>query len=234
MTAKEVHAWLEKSGDTKTRDGMLRYGIVHPRAFGVPVGTMLKRAKAIGKDHALATELWKSDWYEGRMFATMVEDPAVVTKAQMERWAKAFDTWAICDTACWHVFDYTEHAWSLIPLWASSPREYVKRAAFVMMAGRVARHKDAPDAKFLPFLTLIEREAEDERVYVKKGINWALRRIGGRSPTLRKEATAVAKRLAASESPSARWIGKDALRELAKPASKARAAKGAKATKRTR
>ena len=132
MEAREVLAWLERTGTKKTRDGMARYGIVAPRAFGVTVGALRACARRLGQDHALAARLWKSGWYEARMLATMVDDPARVTAAQMEAWARDFDNWAICDTACFVLFDRSPLAWARAKKWASSPREFVKRASFAL------------------------------------------------------------------------------------------------------
>jgi 3-methyladenine DNA glycosylase AlkD len=196
---------------------MARYGIVARRAFGVPIGTLLRMAKQLGKDHALAAALWKSDWYEARLLAGMVDDPAQVTRRQMDAWAAAFDSWAVCDTVCFHLFDRTPFAWEKARRWSTSPREFVKRAGFVMMAGQAGRDKAASDAQFIALFPLIEKGARDERNFVKKGVNWALRRIGRRNLALNAAARAVAERLASSEEASCRWVGKDALRELASP-----------------
>lgn len=216
MNKNEVLRWLEKKGSRRYKEGLTRYGIVAPKAFGVPVGTMLKFAKQHGKDHALAGELWKSGWYEARMLAAMLDDPKQVTRKQMNAWAAEFDNWGICDTVCWHLFDYTPFAWEKARQWSSSPREFVKRAAFAMMAGQAGHNKSATDARLLALLPLIEKGARDERNFVKKGVSWALRRIGRRSPALHAAAIALAKRLDESDEPSCRWVGKDALRDLSR------------------
>jgi len=227
MNKDEVLKWLEKTGSTRYKDGLARYGIVAPKAFGVPVGAMLKFAKQHGKDHALAAELWKSGWYEARLLAAMMDDPKQVTRKQMDTWAAEFDNWGVCDTVCWHLFDYTPFAWAKIRQWSKSPKEYVKRASFAMMAGQAGHNKTAADAEFLALLPIIENGARDERNFVKKAVNWALRRIGGRSPKLYDAAIATAKRLAASDVASCRWVGKDALRDLSRPIVRARAARRA-------
>ena len=211
---RDVLAWLERTGTRRQRDEMARYGIVAPRAFGVPVGALKKQAKRLGPDHALAAALWKSGRYEARLLAGMVDDPSQVSRKQMNDWAAAFDSWAVCDTVCFHLFDHTPFAWEKARAWSASPREFVKRAGFVMMAGQVGRDKDAPDAKFLALLPLIEKGARDDRPFVKKGVNWALRRIGRRNRALHAACLALARRLAESDQPSARWVGKDAVREL--------------------
>jgi 3-methyladenine DNA glycosylase AlkD len=226
--AAEVLAWLERRGTRRNVEGMARYGIVAPRAFGVPVGTLLGLAKRHGKDHALADALWSSGWYEARMLAAMLDDPRQVTRRQMDAWAAAFDNWAICDTVCFHLFDRTPHAWEKARRWASSPREFVKRAAFALMASLAGHDKTASDARFLALLPLVERGARDERHFVKKGVSWALRRIGRRGPALRTASLAVARRLAATDRPSCAWVGKDALRDLSRVERRARPARRAR------
>ena len=228
MTRNEALKWLEKKGTRRYKDGLARYGIVAPKAFGVPVGTLLKFAKQHGPDHALAAELWKTGWYEARLLAAMIDDPKQVTRRQMNAWARDFDNWGVCDTVCWHLFDYTPYAWETLRKWSASPREFVKRAGFAMMAGQAGHNKTATDAQFLALLPLIEKNAGDDRNFVKKAVNWALRRIGGRSPKLHAAALALARRLAASDEASRRWIGKDALRDLSRPVVHARLARRAR------
>jgi 3-methyladenine DNA glycosylase AlkD len=164
----------------------------------------------------MAEALWKSGVFDARMLATMVDNPAEVTPAQMDRWVKDCDNWALVDTACFHYWDRTPYAARQIEKWAGAKGEFVKRAAFALMAS-CALHKHSTDADQLKGLKLIEREAHDERNFVKKAVSWALRAIGGKgSPKLRAAARDVAKRLAASEDASERWVGKDALREFNK------------------
>jgi 3-methyladenine DNA glycosylase AlkD len=220
MGVADVLAWLEREGTQQTVDGMARYGIPSDGAFGVPVGTLKALGKRLGKRHDLAADLWASGRYEARILASFVDDPAQVTRAQMEAWAADFDNWAVCDSVCFHLFDRTPLAWEVAVPWARSPREFVKRAGFVLMACLVAHDDAAPDAAFLAFLPEIEAGAGDERNFVKKGVSWALRHIGRRSPALHGAALDVARRLAASESPPARWVGKDAARELTKQAAR--------------
>jgi 3-methyladenine DNA glycosylase AlkD len=213
--AKEVLAWLERVGTRRTVEGMARYGLPSDRAFGVTVGAMRAIAKRIGKDHAMAAALWKSGWYEARMMASLVDDPALVTGRQMEAWAADFADWGICDTACFHLFSRTPHGWEKARRWSKSPREFVKRGGFALMASLVLRDREASDAQFLALLPLIETGARDERNLVKKGVSWALRTIGKKNAVLNKAAVAVSRRLAADEEAAPRWVGKDALRELA-------------------
>jgi 3-methyladenine DNA glycosylase AlkD len=225
VTRDEVLAWLERTGTRRHRDAMARYGIVAGRAFGVPVGTLLRFAKTHGRDHALSLALWKTGVYEARLLAAMLGDPARVTAAQMDAWAVEFDNWAVCDTVCWHLFDHTPFAFAKAREWARSPREFVRRAAFATLAGQAGHNRAATDAEFLAALPLVEAGARDERSFVKKAVSWALRRIGGRSPALHEASLRLARRLLASDAPSARWVGRDALRDLERPLVRARAAK---------
>ena len=227
MTRDDVLRWLEKNGTRRYREGLARYGIVAPKAFGVPVGAMLKFAKRHGKDHGLAAELWASGWYEARMLAAMIDDPEQVTRAQMQAWARDFDNWGICDTVCWHLFDYTPFAWPTLRRFSASREEFVKRAGFAMIAGQAAHNKEAADALFLAVLPLIEKGARDDRNFVKKAVSWALRRIGHRGPALHRAAVSLAEALAASDDASSRWVGKDALRDLSRPMVRAKMARRA-------
>ena len=210
--------WLERRGTKKNRDGMARYGIVADKVFGVSMGTMQSLAKELGRDHKLSEALWKTGWYEARMLASLVGEPDRVTPAQMERWAKSFDNWAVCDTATFVLWDRTPHAWGKVREWSGRKEEFVKRAAFAMLASLTVHDKKAPDAPYLAGLKLIEREAVDDRNFVKKAVNWALRSIGKRSRLLNQAAIEVARRLAESPKAAPRWVGKDALRELTSPA----------------
>jgi 3-methyladenine DNA glycosylase AlkD len=212
--ADAVIAALKRQGTQASIDAMARYAIPSDKAFGVTVGALKKEAKRLGRSHELAEALWKSGWYEARMLASMVGEPARVTPAQMDRWCREFDNWAICDTVCFHLFDRTPHAWSKVTAWAGKRDEYVKRAAFALLWGLTVHDKQSGDDNFLEGLRLIEREATDERHFVKKAINMALRATGKRNPALRAAAVKVAQRLAESGDASAGWVGRDALREL--------------------
>jgi 3-methyladenine DNA glycosylase AlkD len=205
---------LTRLASKKTKDGMARYGIPSERAFGVPVGVMRTLAKRLGKSHALAEALWKSGHYEARMLAAFVDDPALVTRQQMERWCQDFDNWAICDTACFALFDRTPYGFEKVHAWAKSEKEFVKRAAFALLASLTVHDKTAKEEDFLASLALIERAAHDPRHFVKKAVNWSLRSIGKKSPALHRAALEVAERLAALPDAAPRWVGKDALREL--------------------
>jgi 3-methyladenine DNA glycosylase AlkD len=228
VTKNEALAWLAKRGTRRNVLGMARYGIVARRAFGVSVGTVQSLAKRLGKDHALAAALWASGWFEARLLAAFVEDPERVTRRQMDAWAAGFENWADCDTVCFHLFDRTPFAWAKVRQWSRSPREFVKRAGFALMAVLALHDKAAPDKRFLALLPLIERGARDERNFVKKAVSWALRSIGQRSSALNKAALKVARRLALSELAASRWVGHDAARDLTRPTVRARLARRAR------
>lgn len=204
---------------------MARYGIVAKKVYGVSMGTMKSLAKELGRSHELSQALWKTGWYEARMLASMVGEPERVTPAQMERWAKAFDNWAVCDTTTFVLWDRTPHAWPKVREWSARKEEFVKRAAFALLASLTVHDKLAPDERYLEGLALIEREASDQRNFVKKAVNWALRSVGKRSPGLNRKAVAVARRLASADDSASRWVGRDALRELTSPAVQRRLAK---------
>ena len=226
--------WMERRGTKQNRDGLSRYGITAKKVFGISVVDMHELAKELGRSHALAQGLWKTGWHEARMLAAMVGEPARVTPAEMDRWAKAFDNWAVCDTLTFVLWDRTPHAWPKVREWARRKEEFVKRASFAMLASLTVHDKAAPDERYLEGLVLIEREATDERNFVKKAVNWALRSIGKRSPMLNREAIAVAKRLAASENSTSRWVGKDALRELTSASVQQRLTRRAAKSKRSK
>ena len=196
-----------------------RYGIVtKAQVYGTPVAQLKRFAKAIGRDHDFADALWRTGVHDARMLAAMVDDPARVTPAQMDRWARDFDNWGIVDTVCFALFDRAPHAFRQIEKWAGARNEFVKRAAFALLAS-CALHGHGADADHLHGLKLIEREAADPRNFVKKGVSWALRAIGGkRSPALRRAARDLAQRLAASGDSAERWIGKDAMKAFSKKA----------------
>lgn len=211
---KEVLARLKEVSRKKVRDGMARYGIPSEKALGVSVGELRKYARKIGRSHELSQALWATDVYEARLLAVFTGDPRQMTSAEMDQWCADFDNWAVCDTACFHLFDSSPLAFKKIAAWARKKGEFQKRAAFALLASITPQDVKADHAKFLDGLRLIEAAADDERNFVKKGVNWALRSVGGRSKALHAEALKVAERLSDSENPAARWIGKDALRGL--------------------
>jgi 3-methyladenine DNA glycosylase AlkD len=207
-------AWLEKNGSTAGREGMARFAIPSDKAYGVPMNRIQALAKELGQDHALAAALWETDRYETRLLAAYVDEPARVTGAQMDRWCRDFDNWAVVDTLCFVLFDKTSHAWSRVAKWSTLTGEFQKRAAFALLWALSAHDKTSGDAPFLKALALVERAATDKRHFVKKAVNMALRGVGKRSAGLNKAAIAVARKLAAHEDAAPRWVGKDALREL--------------------
>jgi len=210
----EALAWLKRRGTKRNRDAMLRYGIIAPKAFGVSVGDIKKLSKRLGPDHDFALTLWDTGWYEARMLAPFVDEPEKVTAAQMNKWARDFDNWAVCDHACFHLFDRTPHAWRKIEQWSGRRDEFVKRAAFALLASVALHDKRAADEPFLRSFALIERAAVDERNFVKKGVSWALRLIGRRNRALNAASIETARRLVDSPHDAARWIGRDAVKEL--------------------
>jgi 3-methyladenine DNA glycosylase AlkD len=210
--------WLKGHSSKRTRDGMARYGLPSDNAFGVTMADMKVLAKRLGRNHELAAALWDTGWYEARILTSFVDEPARVTPAQMDRWCRDFDNWGICDTVCFHLFDRTPHAWKKVAKWCGRPEEFVKRAAFALLWGLTVHDKHADDAPFIGALGFIESAAIDDRHLVKKSVNMALRAVGKRNPALNAAALAVARRLADSSQAAARWVGKDALRELTSPA----------------
>jgi len=210
-------AMLKAKSTRAYRDGMARYGLPSDNALGVPVGAIRAIAKQLGRNHKLALALWKTGVFEARMLATMVDDPAEVTPAQMDQWTADFDNWGICDTACFVLFDRTPHVGAKIRKWAPKKEEFVRRTAFALMASAALHDKDSDDKVFLKYLPLIERAAADNRNFVKKGVSWALRSIGSRSVGLHKASIALAAKLAKSEDSTERWIGRDALNDLQRP-----------------
>ncbi|MEH6422434.1 DNA alkylation repair protein [Pseudomonas sp. CGJS7] len=205
---------LKAASSASYRDGMARYAIPNEHAFGVPMASIQAVAKRLGRDRELAAALWDSGWYEARLLAAYIDDPAQVTAAQMDRWCRDFDNWAVCDTICFALFDRSPLAWRKIEQWAPRRDEFVRRAAFALLASKTVHDKSADDAQFRRGLELVEAYACDSRNFVKKAVNWALRSIGKRNPALHAAALDTATRLAASADAATRWNGKDALREL--------------------
>lgn len=210
--------WLKSHSTRATLDGMARYAIPSDKAFGVAMRDMKVLGRKLGRNHELAAALWDTGVYEARMVCSFVDDPALVTPAQMDRWCRDFDNWAICDTICFHLFDRTPHAWAKATQWSRKRNEFEKRTAFALLWSLSVHDKRATDEQFVQGLALIERAAGDERHFVKKAVNMALRAIGKRNRTLNAAAVAVARRLADSQEAAARWVGRDALRELTSPA----------------
>jgi len=209
---------LKSHANSSTLAGMARYAIPSDKAFGVPMNKIQAVAKEVGKSHDLAEALWQSGWYEARTLAAYVDEPGKVTAEQMDRWCRDFDNWAICDTVCFALFDRTPHAWGKVSKWAVKKEEFQRRAAFALLWGLMVHNKAAADARYLEGLKLIEKAAIDERNFVKKAVNMALRATGKRNASLNVAAVATAQRLAGSADATACWIGKHALKELTAPA----------------
>ena len=206
---------LEALASPGGRERMARFGINSHRALGVRIPDLRRLAREIGTDHSLALSLWRTNVHEARIIASMIDDPAKVTERQMEAWAGVFDSWDLCDQCCGNLFDRTPFAYRKALEWSGRDEEFVKRAGFALMAWAAVHDKTADDRVFLEFLPIVEREADDDRNFVRKAVNWSLRQIGKRNRGLHRAAVAVARSLARrSESRSARWIGADALREL--------------------
>jgi 3-methyladenine DNA glycosylase AlkD len=211
-------AWLRRHSSKATLEGMARYAIPSDRAYGVAMKDIKALGKTLGHNQPLAAALWATGVYEARMLASFVGDPAQLTPAQMDRWCREFDNWAFCDAMSFNLFDRTPHAWTKVVQWSRRHNEFEKRTAFALLWSLTVHDKRAGDELFEQGLALIEREASDGRDYVKKATNMALRAIGKRNRALNAAATTVARRLADSKDATARWVGRDALRELTSPA----------------
>jgi 3-methyladenine DNA glycosylase AlkD len=205
---------LKALGDPKNVAGMARFGIRGVKAYGVAAPDLHRLAKEIGRDHKLALDLWRTGVHDARALAALIDDPARVTRRQMERWATDFDSWAICDCVCSHLFDKTPYAWDKAREWTGRDEEYVKRAGFVLMATLAVHDKAAADERLEALFPYIVEHATDERNFVKKAVNWALRQIGKRNRRLNKLAVRTARQIGKIDSRAARWIAADALREL--------------------
>jgi 3-methyladenine DNA glycosylase AlkD len=194
--------------------GMARFGINSNYTLGISVVTLRKIAREVGKDHALALKLWSSGIHEARLLACFVAEPGKVTSGLMNRWVKDFDSWDVCDQCCMNLFDKTPYAYEKVKEWSTRKEEFVRRAAFALIAGLAVHDKAASNRDFQRFFPLIKASATDSRNYVKKAVNWALRQIGKRNSFLHREAMRTANEIAKMDSSSARWIAADAIREL--------------------
>jgi len=214
MKFESIMKKLRSLSNPEAVKGMARYGINPKNNLGISIYKLRNVAKEIGKDHELALKLWNSGIHDARLLACFVEDPTKVTKEQMDLWAQDFDSWDICDQACTSLFDLTTFAWIKVFEWAESNDEFVKRGAFSLIAGLAVHDKQANDQKFEQFSSLIKKHSIDERNYVKKAVNWALRNMGKRNLVLNKKMIKLAKDISKIDSKSARWIASDAIREL--------------------
>jgi len=209
---------LEELSNPTIAKGMAWAGIKAQKVYGISMPNLRKIAKETGHDHILAQELWGSGIHEARIIACMTDDPKMVTEGQLESWVKSFDSWDVCDGCCGNLFDKTQFAYQKAVEWSSRQEEYVKRAGFVMMATLAVHDKKAKDDQFLKFLPMIRQESTDNRNFVKKAVNWALRQIGKRNAALNRAAIKTAKAIYSIDSKTAKWIASDALKELSSAA----------------
>jgi 3-methyladenine DNA glycosylase AlkD len=211
----DILARLKALSNPKAVEGMARYGINPENTYGVSIPNLRKIAREAGVNHTLAQELWASGIHEARILASMIDDPSMATEEQLESWVKDFDSWDVCDQCCMNLFEKTGFAYRKAVEWSESDKEFVKRAGFVLMARLAVSDKNADDEIFETFFPIIKREASDNRNYVKKAVNWALRQIGKRNINLNKKAILIAGEIQKMDSRSAKWIASDAIRELA-------------------
>jgi 3-methyladenine DNA glycosylase AlkD len=214
ISVEDILRELKGKANPDNVKGMARYGMTSEKRLGVSVPNMRMIAKKVGKKHELALELWKTGIPEAKIVAAMVGEPEKLTEEQMEDWVKDIDSWDICDQVCMNLFEKTPLVRKKIFDWSEREEEFVKRAAFALIACLAWHDKKAADAKFIEFLSLIKREATDERNFVKKAVNWALRTIGKRNPNLNEVAVKAAKEIQDIDSKTARWIASNAIKEL--------------------
>ena len=210
----EILQELQAHADPANRAGMARYGIAAEKAYGVKVPVLRKIAKAHRRQHELALALWETGIHEARLLATMIADPQQITEAQIDAWVEDFNSWDIVDQFCTNLLRHTPYAYPKVFAWCAREEEFVRRAAFSQIAVLAVHDKKAPDAQMEQFFPLIVAAATDERNFVKKSVNWALRQIGKRNPALNAKAITVAEQILELDAASARWIAGDALREL--------------------
>ena len=218
MTCTEVLARLKALSDPRVKSQMAHFGVHAKIAYGVSTPHLRALARQAGKSHELAEQLWASGIHEARILAGFVGEPAKVTAAQMERWARDFDTWDVVDGTCCHLFAFAAPAWAKAVSWSRRDEEFIKRASFALIAYLAVHDKQSPNAKFLRLLPIIRRHATDERNFVRKAVNWALRQIGKRNLLLNRAAIRTAQQIRTINSSAAHWIASDALRELQSPA----------------
>ncbi|MDE1810480.1 MAG: DNA alkylation repair protein [Candidatus Micrarchaeota archaeon] len=222
FTKEQIVAELRRLAKPEVKESMATFGIDTASALGVSVPELRKLSRRIGISHELALSMWATGIHEARLLATMIDDPALVTGRQMEVWVRDINSWDVCDSLCGNLFDKTRSAYMKADEWSRRDREFVKRAGFAMMAVLAVHDKEANDQQFINFLPLIEQNSDDERNFVKKGVSWALRNIGKRNMALNEKALRTAEKIGAKESPSAKWIASDAIRELTSKAVLAR------------
>ena len=221
-TKESVLRELRSVADPRVREKMAYFGVRVPHAHGISAPVLHSFAKHIGKNHGLALELWDSGIHEAKILAALIGESEKVTAAEMDRWSRDFDSWDVVDSVCCYLYPNAKPAWDKVKSWSTRSEEFAKRAAFSLMAYLSYKDKEAPDARFRECLRIIEREARDDRNFVKKAVNWALRNIGKRNLRLNADAIRAAEKIRQHETSSARWIAADALRELQSPAVQAR------------
>ncbi len=214
MTLAQIIKKLKSEANPKNVAGMARFGINPKQTLGVSIPTIRSLAKTIGHEHNLALQLWATKIHEARILAALIDDRQLVTEKQMDKWAKDFDSWDVCDQVCSNLFDKTPFAWAKAIEWSQRPEEFVKRAGFVLMAVLAVHDKKAGDKAFLKFFPYLKKEATDQRNFVRKAVNWALRQIGKRSLYLNLRVIKLCREIQKIDSPAARWIASDAKREL--------------------
>ena len=222
MKYEEIMRRLKSLSDPLAVAGMKRFGISTDKTYGISIPNLRKISEEIGKDHQLAEQLWVSGVHEARILACMIDDVGMVTEGQIEGWAKSFDSWDVCDQCCGNLFDKTKFAYQKAKEWSTRKEEFVKRAGFVLMAELAVHDKKTADEEFLNFLPIIKKESTDDRNFVKKAVNWALRQIGKRNKDLNAKAIETAKEILKIDSRSSKWIASDAIRELTNDAVKKR------------
>ena len=214
MNCEEIVKKLKAQSNAKNLAGMKRFGISSKNTLGVSMPALRIMAKEIGKDHKLALELWQTEIHEARILAGLIDLPELVTKKQMDIWANGFDSWDVCDQVCMNLFFNHSLAFKKCAMWPVNKSEFVRRAGFALMACVAVKNKRAEDIDLIKFFLLIKKYATDERNYVRKAVNWALRQIGKRNLALNKKAIACAQEIIKIDNKTARWIAADALREL--------------------
>jgi len=230
---EEILKRLRDGAQPDAKATLERYGITARQSYGWSAPALRELARETGRDHTLAQQLWATGILDARILAALVDEPDRVTPRQMERWARDFDSWAVCDACCSNLFDRTPYAHVKVRAWSGRKEEFVKRAAFALIAALAVHEKDGSDDAFRGFLPLCEREAGDARNFVKKAVSWAVRQVGKRNASLRASAVAAAERIGAQDSPSARWIAADALKELKRAGAAKRPARAARGSARS-
>lgn len=223
MKTSDILAELRSQANAGNVAGMARFGISAKNTLGVSIPVLRALAKRIRKDrkdpkgrHELAMELWQTEVHEARILAGMIDEPLLVTEKQMDAWIRDFDSWDVCDQVCMNLFDKTSFAFDKAVEWTARSLEFEKRAGFALMACLAWHDKTSGDSRFVQFFPCIKAQAQDERNFVKKAVNWSLRQIGKRNESLQKKAIACTQDIQKLDSRCARWIASDALRELTK------------------